>query len=285
MAVQIKKYLASPFISLMILVALSSSSFAQESDADKAAKELANPNTALASLNFKFQYTTFEGDLPKADDQTRNMILFQPSMPFPREDGSKILFRPAVPMFIQQPIYQGGDSWSDESGLGDISFDLAYAPKSEAGNLTAYGFIMSLPTGADELNMGESTTFGPEMLLGKLSAESIFGVFPNHQWDIAGDNDISLTSSQFFAILLPGGGWSYGTSPIVSYNWNAEDGQEWTVPVNFTVSKTLILSGRPWKLGVELNYYVEKPDAFGPEYMISFNITPVVENSLVSWFK
>ena len=168
-------------IPTLIAASLAFTALAEEqgnaaSAADKAAKELANPNTALASLNFKFQYTTFEGDLPKADDQTRNMILFQPSMPFPREDGSKILFRPAIPMFTQQPVYQGGESWSDESGLGDISFDLAYAPKSEAGSLDAYGFIMSLPTGSDEIGLGESTTFGPEVLLGKLSAESILGL-------------------------------------------------------------------------------------------------------------
>ncbi|MEW6998439.1 hypothetical protein AADZ86_12140 [Colwelliaceae bacterium BS250] len=276
------------YAALILLSSLSMHVSAEESTvdaADKAAKELANPNTALASLNFKFQYSTFEGDLPNADDQTRQMVLFQPSMPFPREDGSKILFRPAVPMFLQQPVLGGAEGWNDESGLGDISFDLAYAPKSEAGSLRAYGFIMSLPTGTDEITgLGESTTFGPEMLIAQLTADSIFGMFPNHQWDVAGDIDVNRSSSQFFAILLPGGGWSYGMSPIVSYDWNAKSGQEWTVPVNFTVSKTVILSGRPWKIGFELNYYVEKPDEFGPEYMIGINITPVVENSLTSWF-
>jgi hypothetical protein len=41
---------------------------------------------------------------------------------------------------------------------------------------------------------------------------------------------------------------------------------------------------RPCKLGVELNYYVEKSDTFGPDFGISFNITPVVKNGLASWF-
>jgi len=49
-----------------------------------------------------------------------------------------------------------------------------------------------------------------------------------------------------------------------------------------TVGKSVILDGRPWKLAVEVNYYAEKADAFGPEWMIGFNITPVVKNSLVS---
>ena len=36
-------------------------------------------------------------------------------------------------------------------------------------------------------------------------------------------------------------------------------------------SQTLMLGGRPWKFSFKLNYYVEQPDAFGPESMIGFN--------------
>jgi len=49
--------------------------------------------------------------------------------------------------------------------------------------------------------------------------------------------------------------------------------------------KTVIWSGRPWKLNAEINYFVERADAFGPEWMIGFNVAPVVENVLASWFK
>ena len=31
--------------------------------------------------------------------------------------------------------------------------------------------------------------------------------------------------------------------------------------------------------------YVEKPDAFGPEWLVSFNITPVVPNIIDQWVK
>ena len=45
------------------------------------------------------------------------------------------------------------------------------------------------------------------------------------------------------------------------------------------------MGGRPWKLSTEVNYYFQQPDAFGPEWMISINITPVVENKMANWFK
>ena len=36
---------------------------------------------------------------------------------------------------------------------------------------------------------------------------------------------------------------------------------------------------------MELNYYVEQPDAFGPDWQVEFSVTPVVKNMLANWFK
>ncbi len=50
------------------------------------------------------------------------------------------------------------------------------------------------------------------------------------------------------------------------------------------VMSTVVWNSRPWKLSAELNYYVEKSEAIGPEWMFSFNIAPVVKNRLAGWF-
>jgi hypothetical protein len=42
---------------------------------------------------------------------------------------------------------------------------------------------------------------------------------------------------------------------------------------------------RPWRLGLEINDYPDQPDAFGPEWMIGFDITPVVQNKIAQWLK
>lgn len=80
---------------------------------------------------------------------------------------------------------------------------------------------------------------------------------------------------QLFLNFLPGGGWTVGTTPIMNYDWVSHD---WTIPVNLTVSKTTKWGKTPVKLQLEVNYYVEQPDAFGPEWMVGLNITPVVPN-------
>jgi len=257
---------------------------AATASADEIAAELANPNTPLASLTFKLQFRGFTGDLPNADDQNSTTLLFQPSIPFPLDNGDTILFRPAIPLLIDQPMFNARKLDFDETtGLGDISFDLAYARTSDTGILTALGIISSLPTATDDLG-SDRFTLGPEILLGKLTKEYVLGVFPNHQWDVGGtgDVDINLTTMQVFATYLPGGGWNVGSVPIMNYDHNTND---WTIPINFQLGKTIIAGGRPWKLAMELNYYVEQPDLFGPDWMIGFSVTPVVKNRIAEWFK
>ena len=73
--------------------------------AEELAKSLANPNTPLASQNFKLQYRTFEGDLPGADDESGTTLLYQPAFPFPLDNGATVFFRPAVPIIFDQPVF------------------------------------------------------------------------------------------------------------------------------------------------------------------------------------
>lgn len=250
--------------------------------ADEIAKELANPNTPLATLNLKYQYRTFDGDLPNASEQSSHTMLFQPSFPFKLDNGDMVLFRPAVPILFDQPVMtQGG--WQGETALGDISFDLAYGKTSKSGLITAYGVVASLPTASDDAVGSNKFSAGPEFLIAKMGKNYILGAYPNHMWDIAGSGnaDISTTSSQFFATWLPGGGWSLGTTPIMSYD---HINSQATVPVNFTVGKTMIFNNRPWKFSFEANYYIEKADPFGPDWMIGFSVGPVVKNVLADLF-
>ena len=267
--------------SLILLISFGTQ--AQEKSAEEIARELANPNTPLATLNFKLQFRGFEGDLPAANSQSGTTVLFQPSLPFPLDNGDLILWRPAIPLIVDQPVFQGG-GFNGESGMGDIVFDLAYAPKNDAGLLIAYGLIASLPTATENSLGSDRYTLGPEYLIGKLTSSYVLGAFPNHQWDIggSGSKSISLTSIQLFGTIIPGGGWNYGTSPIITYDWKTDQA---TIPLNFNFGKTVIAGGTPWKLSMEFNYYIEQADEFGPEWMIGFNVSPVVENALVSWFK
>ena len=250
-------------------------------NADDVAKELANPNTALASIVFKNQYKLYTGDLPDADDQNSAITLFQPVLPFPLESGSQIIFRPIIPITWNSPA---GINFKNESGIADISFDLVYAPKAKNGWITALGIVSTLPTATNDALGKDKFTLGPDILFGRVTKEYVLGVHPSHQWDIAGSGDVgvSFSSVQLFALSLLGKGWVVGSDPTLTYDWKQD---EWEIPINLIVSKTLIIGGRPWKFGTEINYFVDQNSDFGPKWMFSFNITPVIENGLVKLFQ
>jgi len=269
---------------------------AQEKSADDVARELTNPNNDLAKLTFKNQFRTYKGDLPNADQQDNYTLLFQPAFPFSMgtdDAGNKeVLFvRPAIPFVVDQPYFDGEDAdFGEVTAMGDWGFDLAYGLTKSNGTVMLAGLVGTLPVGTSDRVTGAQLRAGPEAVIGKLSKWGLVGVFPSHQWDVAGmggtkeqrDAEYSTSSLQLFAVHTAGGGWTYGTEPISSYNWKTNN---WTIPLNVYVSKTVLLNKRPWKFEIDLNYYVEQEDVFGPDYMIGFNITPVVDNFVEGWFR
>ena len=188
---------------------------------DEIAKDLANPNSPMATLTFKNQFRWYEGDLPHADSQSNYTRIFQPSLPFSLPSGALVFFRPAIPAHIGRPVFDASEGdFDSESGLGDIAFDIAYGRTTKKGLIWTAGIASTLPTATSNDLGGGQFTLGPELLLATMGKNSVLGVFPNHQWDVAGWGDASVnrTSSQFFATYLPKGGWNVGSSPIISYD-------------------------------------------------------------------
>jgi len=264
--------------------------------ADEVAKALANPNNDIARLTFKNQYRWYKGDLPGADDQSNYTTLFQPVFPFslsPTKSGAKqtIFLRPAIPISWNQPtpgaVGPGGLAWDQTTAMGDWGFDFAYGHTAKSGFLWAAGMVGTLPFASDSELAGKQLRLGPEMVVAKIFKKGILGIFPSHQWDVYGwgdgkSNAYSTTQIQPILAWTPGGGWTIQSKGLYDYDWI---NKEWTVPLNLSVAKTVILSGRPWQFEVEVNYYVDQPDAFGPEWMVGFNVTPLVNNFIATMIK
>jgi len=261
-----------------------------EKSADEVARELANPNNSLASLTFKNQFRWYTGDLPHADDQFNYTLLFQPVFPFtmaPTASGGKanLFVRPAFPLLFDQPTFVPSKlDFDGTTAMGDIGFDLAYGVTEKKGILWALGMVGTLPTATDSDVAGKQLRLGPEALFAKFEQWGLYGLFPSHQWNVSGWDDryYSTSQLQLFLTFLPGGGWNVGSTPILNYDWKTED---WTVPLQLVAGKTVKWGKMPVKLQLEVNYYVEQPDLFGPEWMIGLNITPVVPNVIEGWIR
>ncbi|WP_317707697.1 hypothetical protein [Tropicimonas sp. TH_r6] len=244
---------------------------------DELAKELANPGAANATLNFKLEYRTFDGDLPGADDQDSLTLTFQPVLPFKLPNGNNLIFRPAFPYVWDQPGFNAEElAFENVDSFGDIPYDLLYSWQSGAWTLGA-GIVGSIPTYTDLSS--ENWTLGPSFLAVKTFDWGVAGLFPFHNEKIGGNGpETSITSLQYFLFYGLGDGWQIGTGPTNSYDWNAENDDAWTVPIGVTIAKTATIGKQLVKLNLAVEKNVIAPDSFASDLKYTFQISPVVKN-------
>ncbi len=244
---------------------------------------MANPATPLSSIGNNFEYRSFKGDLPGADDQDSWTYTLQPSFPFSMGDGAILALRPAFPVVLDQPVFDAGMGDFADKGveLGDISFDLVYGKTSKTGLITLGGVFGVLPTATDDAIGSDQWRLGPEALIGIARDWGVVGALIFHQWDVAGGDDepdTNITSFNYLYAIGLGGAYQLASGPTITYDWNADSGQEWTVPLGIGLAKTVILGTTPVKMQAQLFYYLEQPDAFGPEWGFKLSVSPVVKN-------
>jgi hypothetical protein len=247
--------------------------------ASEIAAELANPNSTMGTMNTFFDYTTFDGDLPDADDASSQKITFQPSLPYPLTKTANLFVRPLIPIIVKQdvPSADGLDTLDWE--LGDISYDVSVFNSTAGGFIYGGGIAGSIPTATDDAAGLDQWLLGPAALLAVQKKWGVLGLILNHQWDVAGEDDFdtSVTGGQYFYSLFMKDGWVFGANPVFTYNHEASSGNELTFPIGIGISKLAILGGQPVRFGLQYWYYVESPDDFGPQHLLRLQISPVVK--------
>lgn len=244
---------------------------------DELARELANPGAANATLNFKFEYRTFDGELPGADDQENLTATFQPVFPFVLPNGNNLIFRPAIPYVFDQPVFDvDSGQFKDEDAFADVAFDLLYAGSSNVWTLGA-GIVGAVPIGGEISS--DNWLLGPSALAVNTQDWGVWGFFPFHNEKIAGSGpDVSITSLQYFLFYSLGNGWQIGTGPTMTYDWEAESDDAWTVPIGIQVAKTTAIGKQIVKLNAGIEKNVVAPDAFASDWKFTFTFSPVIAN-------
>ena len=73
--------------------------------------------------------------------------------------------------------------------------------------------------------------------------------------------------------------------PVITYDWEADSDEAWTVPLGVRVAKTVIIGDKPWKFQFQVQKFVVQPDVFRTDWLVKFTVTPVVSNVFASWSK
>jgi len=240
---------------LLVTMLYSTSLFAQQSD-EELQKEAQNP---LANMIIVPVLNNTNFELGPNGDRTGNLLNIQPVFPF--FDGR--LITRTIFNIPTNPIYT--EESGSKTGFGDILFTAFYTPQSK-GFIWGIGPAISFPTGGDDFGSGKWAA-GPALVVLAMPGRWVAGFVINNVWSFAGDEDRAdvnfMTIQPFINYNFPEFYLTY--SPIWSANWEAESGNQWTIPLGMGIGKVMKLGGKlPLNLQASYHYNVVSPE-FGPQ--------------------
>lgn len=258
-----------PLIPLLALTLTNPLLHAEDSDL---ALKLSNPVADLISLPIQSNYDFGIGP----GDGTRWTTNIQPVIPISLNPCWNIISRTIIPVIDQQGIAPGGVL--DESGLGDVVQSFFFSPKDPKPFIWGIGPALLFPTATSDLLGSEKWGAGPTAVILKQAGPWTFGALANHLWDYAGHDSrgsINVTYFQPFVSYTTPKATTFGLNMESTYDWQ---GNQWTVPINATVSQLMKFGDQPVSLVAGVRYYAEKPDG-GPEWGLRLGITFLFPNS------
>ena len=70
-----------------------------------------------------------------------------------------------------------------------------------------------------------------------------------------------------------GDGWTVGTSPNITANWLAKEGEQWTVPVGASIGKASRFFKQPVNISLASYYNAIRPTANKETWLVQLTVT------------
>jgi hypothetical protein len=216
------------------------------------------------------------------NDKVSYGFQIQPVKAFSFDDlGLNFIARAVIPIQgaapdSQKPLFgfpvDGGSSrtW----GLSDSVLQFFFSPKSDSSWKWGVGPMVSLKTRTDERLAGPGWGAGPiGVLVGSLSENVSTAFIGGHLWGDENGFSNSFVQPMIFYNFPNAPGWVLGYNNILSYNWNATPGNEWTIPLGFTVGKTIDMGGgHGLDLSVGPYWNLARPEG-ASKFILKFGVT------------
>lgn len=248
-------------ISFTFQTSWAQSGLSQE-EASELQKKTQNPVSDLISLPFQYNLDLDFGP----DNQERHILNIQPVMPFRLNEDWNLISRTIMPL-IQMPELVPGTG--DRFGLGDTVQSLFFSPARSGKLIWGVGPVFQLPTSTNDVLGQDKWSAGPTAVALAIRGHWVFGALANNVWSFASaDNtDRPQVNQLFFQPFVNynfRGGWYLTSVPIITANWKADDGEQWTVPLGGGGGKIFKIGKQAMNAQAQFFRYIESP-SIGPD--------------------
>ena len=125
----------------------------------------------------------------------------------------------------------------------------------------------------DQLGSGKWST-GPTAVILVQPKPWTLGLLGRQLWSFAGDSDRNSVSQMLLEPFINynlEGGWYLISDMIITANWQADSGNQWTVPLGGGFGKMFAIGSQKMNTKLEAYYNVEKPDG-APDWAFSWTL-------------
>jgi len=237
-----------------------------KASAEDVAKKLANPVAAMISVPIQPNY---QPNMGLNDEGSQWVTNIQPVIPLSLNDDWNIISRTIIPLVSKDTGLPGEDRINS---VGDIVQSAWLSPTSptDSGWIWGVGAAALIPT--DTQISSEKWGIGPTGLALKQDGPWTYGGLFNHLWSFAGSdindpisgdvlNNVNQTFMQPFLTYITPQSVTFALNTESTYDWERE---QWTVPINFAVTKVMKIGNQVMSIGGGVTYWAEAPEG-GPE--------------------
>ncbi len=219
------------------------------------AKAAQNPVASMISFPYQNNFNFGLGDF----DRTQYLLNIQPVIPLQISEKWNLITRTIIPVVCQP------DVWAEQGstgGVGDLQASFFLSPARPGKLIWGAGPVIQLPSGTHPTLTQGKWGLGPTFVALTMQGPWVIGGLANNVWSVGGQEarpDVNQFLFQYFVNYNLPEGWYLSMSPVITANWEAADGEEWTVPLGGGFGKIFRLGKLPVNGSAALYYNAVKP--------------------------
>jgi hypothetical protein len=119
-----------------------------------------------------------------------------------------------------------------------------------------------MPTATDDVLGADRWSAGPSVVALAMPGKWVLGALMSNVWSFggSGDSDVNFLTFQYFVNYNIANGWYLTSAPMITADWEADSGDQWTVPFGGGIGKIMKWGNQPVNGQVSAYYNVESPD-------------------------